>query len=73
MYGNFCVACFSGTYKNEPMWSHYVNCENGICLRFKIKNYHNKPYIKTYSPTGVYCDNKTKFSSCLDGYKNMDE
>lgn len=122
MYGNFCVACFSGTYKNEPMWSHYANCENGICLRFKIKNDQNKPYIKIYSPTGVYCDknglkiekkwnysilnkidynyeypeidffkslgciphpvidsfwlcdnSKTKFSSCLDVYKDMDE
>ena len=122
MYGNFYVACFSGTYKNEPMWSHYANCENGICLRFKNKNENNKQYIKIYSPTGISCGsnglkieknwsysilnnvdynyeypeidffkslgciphpvidsfwlcnyNKTKFSSCLNVYKDMDE
>ena len=45
LYNNFCVTCFSATYRNEPMWSHYADSENGICLKFKVKNKDNSNYI----------------------------
>ncbi len=45
LYNKHCVACFSGTYQNEPMWAHYANNENGICLQYKIKDVNGEPYF----------------------------
>lgn len=49
LYNNFCVACFSNSYQNEPMWSNYADCENGICLKYKIKTENNKKYLSLNS------------------------
>lgn len=49
LFNNFCVASFSETYKNEPMWAHYANNENGICLKFKIQDIDNEKYLDLYS------------------------
>ncbi len=56
LYNKFCVACFSATFQNEPMWAHYANNENGICLRYKIKNENNKKFINLKS---AYGDNRS--------------
>lgn len=56
LYNSFCVACFSATFQNEPMWAHYANNENGVCLRYKIKNENNKKFINLKS---AYGDNKS--------------
>ena len=39
LYENHYIACFTDDYQNEPMWGHYANGGNGICLRFKT-NYN---------------------------------
>jgi len=56
LYNNYCVACFSETYQNEPMWSHYADSENGVCLRYKIKQDNENEYINLYSITGISSD-----------------
>jgi hypothetical protein len=38
------------------MWAHYANNENGVCLRYKIKNENNKKIINLKS---AYGDNKS--------------
>lgn len=58
LYNNFCVTCFSATYRNEPMWSHYADSENGICLKFKVKNKDNSNYINLYTVTGITSNSK---------------
>lgn len=52
LYGSFCVACFSATYQNEPMWAHYADCEKGVCLEYKIKKENSHLYLKLCSVTG---------------------
>ena len=58
LYNNFCVTCFSSTYKNEPMWSHYADSENGICLKFKIKNKNNQPCLNLFTVSSVVSDSR---------------
>lgn len=58
LYNNFCVTCFSATYRNEPMWSHYADSENGICLKFKVKNKNNSSYLNLYMVSGITSDSK---------------
>lgn len=53
LYNKYCVACFSGTYQNEPMWAHYANKENGICLQYKIKDVKGQPYFHLNWVVGV--------------------
>ncbi len=33
---NSSVACFSETYDNFLMWSHYAGAHNGVCLEFEV-------------------------------------
>lgn len=56
LYENHYIACFTTNYTNEPMWGHYANSENGICLRFKT----NKNQIEM-------CPISEKY-----GYQNLD-
>lgn len=56
LYNNFCVVCFSATFQNEPMWAHYANNENGICLKYKIKKENDKHFINLNS---AYGDNRS--------------
>jgi len=49
LYNKHCVACFSGTFQNEPMWAHYANNENGICLEYKVTNINGNPCFRLYS------------------------
>lgn len=58
LYNDYCVTCFSSTFRNEPMWSHYADSENGICLKFKIKNKDNLNYINLYTVSGITSDSK---------------
>ena len=58
LYKNSCVACFSATFRNEPMWAHYANNENGICLKYKIEKENNSMYINLNSLSGVSCSDK---------------
>ncbi len=54
LYNNYYVACFSATYRNEPMWSHYANNENGICFQYKTTDNN---FINLNSVSGVSADN----------------
>lgn len=58
LYNNHCVTCFSKTYQNEPMWAHYANNENGICLRFKIQNKNNRSYLNINSICNTLDENR---------------
>lgn len=60
LYNNLCVACFSATFRNEPMWAHYANNENGICLKYKIKKHDNSNYIDLNYPSGLQIYTKRK-------------
>lgn len=54
LYNKHCVACFSGTFQNEPMWAHYANNENGICLEYKVTNINESPCLRLYSVVRTY-------------------
>lgn len=49
LYNKHCVACFSGTCQNEPMWAHYADNENGICLEYRVTNINGSPCLRLYS------------------------
>lgn len=49
LYNKHCVACFTGTFQNEPMWAHYAGNENGICLEHKVTNISGSPCLRLYS------------------------
>ncbi len=34
----FAISCFSSSYKNHLMWSHYADRHKGVCLEFEIQN-----------------------------------
>lgn len=54
LYPNWCVACFSATYQNEAMWSHYADKENGICIRYKTNCENNSHFLDLYTVVGAY-------------------
>lgn len=49
LYNKHCVACFAGTFQNEPMWAHYAGNENGVCLEYKVRNISGSPCLRLYS------------------------
>lgn len=49
LYNTYRVACFSRTFRNEPMWAHYTNNEKGICLEYKITDIDSHPCLRLYS------------------------
>ena len=40
------VSCFSETYSDFLMWSHYASKHTGVCLEFSLKHKNQFPYIK---------------------------
>lgn len=36
MHTHFGMLCFSGSWKNPLLWSHYANRHRGICLGFDV-------------------------------------
>jgi len=36
------VMCFSSTWKNPVMWSHYADQHRGICLGFEVPDVYRK-------------------------------
>lgn len=69
LYNNFCIACFSATFQNEPMWAHYANNENGICLRYNIKRENDYYYINLNSPS-ILNYNKGQVDIIREFYKH---
>ena len=45
IYANWYIACFSTSFRNEPMWSHYADQENGICLCFKVNTKNKENFL----------------------------
>ncbi|GGD30464.1 DUF2971 domain-containing protein [Flavobacterium orientale] len=43
---NFGISCFSKSYENTLMWSHYSDKHNGICLGFTFKDYNNENFFQ---------------------------
>ncbi len=37
LYPNYKIACFSKSYENASMWSHYADKHEGICFQYKEK------------------------------------
>lgn len=50
LYPNAYIACFSNSYQNASMWSHYAGSHEGICLQFKTEN---KGFLKLNAITGI--------------------
>lgn len=50
LYPDFKIACFSSSYKNASMWSHYAGNHEGICFQFKKDCYefHEIEYNKNF-------------------------
>ena len=70
LYNNFCVVCFSKTFRNEPLWAHYANNENGICLRYKIRQDKSFNYIDLNYPSELHMYKKrNKIKRTLKKYK----
>lgn len=70
LYNNHCVACFSDTFQNEPMWSHYASSENGICLRYKTIQKHNAKFINLHSTTSSFLNENCDIQVKKDFYLN---
>ena len=58
LYEDFGVICFSKTFRNEPMWSHYADKENGVCLKYKVKNNNGQNYLNLYSVSNTIIDSE---------------
>lgn len=72
LYGSFCVACFSATYQNEPMWAHYADCEKGVCLEYKIKKENSHYYFKLYTLTGIIFNKTVSKVTYSNEYPEID-
>lgn len=46
LYPDCSIACFSKSYKNASMWSHYAGNHEGICFQFKTNNLKHFNLIK---------------------------
>ncbi len=64
LYNQFCAACFTNSFQNEPMWSNYANSENGICLIYKTKEINGKKCLTLNSACGDNKSNKTYKAFC---------
>lgn len=58
LYNGYCIACFSGTYQNEPMWAHYADSESGVCLQYKIRHHNGEKCLNLYSVSNIIVTEK---------------
>lgn len=58
LYNGYCIACFSSTYQNEPMWAHYADSEKGVCLQYKIKYRNGEKCLHLYSISNIIVTEK---------------
>lgn len=58
IFPNYYVACFSSTYSDPTMWSHYANGHSGACLILGTTSKANGRYLGDAKST---CDNKHYF------------
>ncbi len=58
LYNGYCIACFSGTYQNEPMWAHYADSEKGVCLQYKIRHNNGEKCLHLYSISNIIVTEK---------------
>lgn len=69
IYVNWYIACFSTSFRNEPMWSHYADQENGICLCFKANIKNNESFLPL---SGLGSDDETMHEYKLAPVKYLD-
>ena len=58
LYNEYCIACFSDTYQNEPMWAHYADSEKGVCLQYKIKYRNGEKCLNLHSISNIIVTEK---------------
>ena len=58
LYNGYCIACFSSTYQNEPMWAHYADSEKGVCLQYKIRHNNGEKCLHLYSISNIIVTEK---------------
>lgn len=46
LYPDCYIACFSSSYKNSSMWSHYAGNHEGVCFQFKTNEQKHFNIIK---------------------------
>ena len=69
IYVNWYIACFSTSFRNEPMWSHYADQENGICLCFKVNTKNKENFLPL---SGLGSDDATMHEYKLAPVKYLD-
>ncbi|EGT4214477.1 TPA: DUF2971 domain-containing protein [Clostridioides difficile] len=63
---NVYLTCFTSDFKNNmPMWAHYANNYNGLCLEFKIVN------PKNIYPVIYEENDRIKFNNTLSDYLTL--
>lgn len=60
------IICFSKSWKNPLMWSHYADKHKGICLGFDIAGEHLKPVDYVDSVVKFDNSNPNKFLEYLE-------
>ncbi len=70
------VFCFSETFQNPIMWSHYGNSHKGFCVGYDIKDILSIPSIVfdrvTYSDDKPFLSNEDILNGCALFYKSSD-
>lgn len=56
------IKCFSETYKNNLMWSHYANFHKGVCVEYDICKLADNDLIKQFFPVH-YSKQREMFAS----------
>ena len=66
---NYRIACFSETLYNLPMWNHYANSHQGICLEYDTSKFAYDDAIRKRLFPVFY---QNKLPDLLETIKNMD-
>lgn len=65
-FENSYTSCFSETFSDFLMWSHYATKHSGICLEFSSEHEGKFPFIST----GIRTSNKDKYLDKISEWEN---
>jgi len=56
VYPQWYTACFMDNCDNSPIWGNYGTNHTGVCLRFKVENGNDKPFLRLNQICGINGD-----------------
>lgn len=70
LHKNNGLICFSKSWENPVLWSHYADKHRGICLGFDIPDHLLKPVIYTSEPLKIVREGKKRQSEISEEFMN---